>query len=205
MVKNTSDENRLLGQIDLTTKQKTLQLGILSLILLPVFGFLYIKLADLLRGYNLLEVVMIQFSGAGYDVSLVLRVTGLLILAVAAMACLHEAVHGFLMWALTGEKPRFGFKVHPYAALPRGTYASRDRGILINLGPLVTITILGIPVLVVFPLSFLWGPIMFLSFNAAASVGDVFIAGWLLRFKKSAVWGAEGTENVVFPNSRSRT
>ena len=205
MVLNPLDENRLLGQIDLTTKQKNLQLGILSLILLFVFGWLFISLAKLFRGYDLLEVAVVRFSGAGYDVSLVLLVIGLLLAVLVAMACLHEALHGLLMWALTGEKPRFGFKVHPYAALPPGTYASRNGGILISLGPLVTITVFGIPVLVVFPLSFLWLPIMFLSFNAAASVGDVFIAVWLLRFRKSAVWGAQGTSNVVFTNPRSKT
>lgn len=187
--------NKLLGRLNLTARKKSLQLGVLSLFALFVFGWLFTNIGMLLRSYDILR--MIRYYGAAYDTRLLLLLLGLLAV-LAAMVCLHEALHGLLIWAFTGKRPRFGFKIHPYAALPLDIYVSRNRGVVISLAPLVVVTVLGIPVILVFPFSFLWVPIFFLSFNAAASVGDVFVTGWLLRFKRDAMWGAEGTTNVVF-------
>ncbi len=195
MVSSPPSSKKLLGRLNLTDGKRSLQLGVLSLFALFVFGWLFTSIGMLLRGYDI--VSMIRYYGAAYDTRLVLLLLALFAV-LAAMVCLHEALHCILIWTFTRKRPRFGFKVHPYAALPPSIYVSRNRGIVISLVPLVVVTVLGIPVMLIFPFSFLWVPIFFLSFNAAASVGDVFVTGWLLRFKRDAMWGADGTANVVF-------
>lgn len=193
---NLPSDYRLLGRLNLATRNKSLQLGIFSLLTLIVFVFLFVRIGTLIRPESDILGSIQQLIKA-YDASLVIFLFALLAV-LAIMACLHEATHGLFIRISTGKRPRFGFKIHPYAALPPDIYTSRNRGILISLAPLITITVLGILILLVFPLSYLWIPITFLSFNCAASVGDVFVFGWLLKFKPNTLWGADYTSNVVY-------
>lgn len=187
---------RFLGRLNLLNRKKSLQLGIFSLLALIVCGLLFVRIGTFIRPDSYIPGLIQQLSKA-YDASPFILIFAL-IAVLAVMGCLHEAIHGLFMRVFTGKRPRFGFKIHPYAALPPDTYTTRNRGILISLAPLIIITVLGIPILLVFPLSYLWIPISFLSFNSAASVGDVLIVGWLLKFKPNTLWGADDTSNVIY-------
>lgn len=140
---------------------------------------------------------LIQQMIGMYGVSPIMFVFTLFAILVI-MACLHEALHGLFMWVFTRKRPRFGFKIHPYAALPPNAYASRNQAIFISLAPLIIVTILGIPVLLLFPASYLWIPIVFISFNGAASVGDMIVVVWLLKYSSNTVWGADKTTNIIY-------
>jgi len=194
---NLPSNYRLLGRLDLTTRKKSLQLGIFSFLALVAFGWLFIRIGTLIQpGFDILRLIQ-QLSKVYYDVHPVMLLFALFAI-LGVMMCLHEALHGLFMWFFTGKRPRFGFKIHPYAALPPDTYTSRNRGIIISLAPLVIVTVLGIPILLLFPLSYLWIPVIFLSFNGAGSVADLLVVGWLLKFKHDTLWGADDTSNVAY-------
>lgn len=182
---NLPSNYRLLGRLDLTTRKKSIQLGVANFLALVVFGWLFLRIGTLIRP-DFDAVRLVQQMSEVYDVRVILLV--LIFFAIlAVMVCLHEALHGLFIRVLTSKAPRFGFRIHPYAALPPDAYTSRNRGILL-LPP--------------FPLSYLWVPIVFLSFNCAASVGDVLVTGWLLKYEPNTLWGARDTSNVVYGHRR---
>ena len=194
---NLPSNYRLLGRLDLTTRKKNRQLGIFSLLALIAFGWLFIRIGTLIQpGFDILRLIQ-QLSKVYYDVHPVMLLFALFAM-LAVMTCLHEALHGLFILVFTGKRPRFGFKIHPYAALPPDTYTSRNRGIIISLAPLVIVTVLGIPILLLFPLSYLWIPVISLSFNGAGSVADLLVVGWLLNFKHDTLWGADDTSSVIY-------
>lgn len=157
--------------------------------------------ASIEPGFDILTLIQ-QLSKVYHDIHPVMLLFALFAI-LAVMTYLHEALHGLFIWVFTGKRPRFGFKIHPYTALPQNTYTSRNRGIIISLAPLVIVTILGIPILLLFPLSYLWIPVISLSFNGAGSVADLLVAGWLLKFRHDTLWGADDTSSVIYGPSTS--
>lgn len=198
---NLPSDYRLLSRLDLTSRKKTLQLGVFNILALIVFGGLFLYVGTFIRRDFGIARLFQRLSGM-YGTHLVALALALLAI-LFVMVCLHEATHGLFMWAFTRKRPHFGFKVHPYAALPPNTYASRNQGIFISLTPLIIISLVGMPVLLLFPVSHLWIPIAFLSFNGAASVGDILLVGWLLKYHSNVLWGADNTSNVVYGSGKS--
>jgi len=105
----------------------------------------------------------------------------LLILALPiASIVLHELVHGFFLWLFTRERPRFGFKwLFAYASSP-GWYIPRNQYIVVTLAPFVLITLAGIGCLMFLPQPAILPLILILVTNAAGSVGDLAVTGWIL-------------------------
>lgn len=113
---------RLLGTLNLAARNLILQIGISSLLMLIVSIFLFARIGTLIRSDSDILGSIQQLIDA-YDANLaILFFASLAVLAI--MTCLHEAIHGLFIRVFTGKRPRFGFKIYPYAALPPDTFCN---------------------------------------------------------------------------------
>lgn len=94
----------------------------------------------------------------------------------------HELCHGLGIRFFDGE-PRFGlgvaYFVFPYAFATTETRFSRNQFIAIALSPLVILSLLGVPLMLVFEWPWLALP---LALNAGGAVGDLWMALTLMRY-----------------------
>jgi len=94
----------------------------------------------------------------------------------------HELCHGLAIRHFGGE-PRFGlgvaYFVFPYAFATTETRFSRNQFIVIALAPLVILSVLGVPVMLIFEWPWLALP---LALNAGGAVGDLWMVLTLLSY-----------------------
>jgi hypothetical protein len=169
----------LTGTIDITKDQRLLLvLNVLGLFFLVAGGWLFFVAIIALRP----TVANTQFS---ILFSTSLLETLLLIAAVLALTVvhilIHEAIHGMCFWWFTRSMPRFAFRwTHAYAAAP-DWYLPRNHYLLTALAPLVVISLAGLLLAWVVPAGWLLAVWFVLTSNAGGSVGDIWVAIWLLR------------------------
>ena len=96
------------------------------------------------------------------------------------MLVLHELVHGIFFWLFTHDKPRFALKTgYAFAAAPEW-YLARNQYIIVGLSPFMIISITSI-ILGCFVTAPLIPYILLLvTFNAAGSLGDFIVVGWII-------------------------
>ena len=106
---------------------------------------------------------------------------GLLVGVTVVMIVVHEGLHGVFFYWFTHDMPKFAFKgFYAYAAMP-GWYFPRREYLITALAPLVGITALGVLGLALLP-SWADAPLVWLLIlNTSGAVGDLWIAGALLR------------------------
>jgi hypothetical protein len=110
-----------------------------------------------------------------------------LLLVIAVMVVLHEALHGLFFFIFTGERPVFAFRwSYAYAAAP-GCFIPRGRYTVVGLAPLVILTISGLILIPFIPSVLLFQLILFTALNFAGAVGDLWVVGWLLRRSPAAL------------------
>jgi hypothetical protein len=96
------------------------------------------------------------------------------------MILLHEVIHGLFFWLYTHQRPIFAFKgAYAYAAAP-DWYLPRNKYVVVGLSPLILISLAGLLLLTIAPLSFFPSILIAMIFNAAGAVGDLIVVGWLL-------------------------
>ncbi|QKY18596.1 DUF3267 domain-containing protein [Halorubrum sp. CBA1229] len=95
---------------------------------------------------------------------------------------LHELCHGAAIRAFGGTA-RYGlgvvYAVFPYAFATTDTRFTRNQFLVVALAPLVLLTLLGVPAMVLFEWPWLAVP---LALNAGGAVGDVWMALTLLSY-----------------------
>jgi hypothetical protein len=102
------------------------------------------------------------------------------LVALVLMVVFHEGLHGLFFWVFTRAKPRFGLSLmYAYAAAP-DWYIPRNRYLVVGLAPFVILTAAGLIAIAWLPHAWLAAGIFMVSLNAAGSVGDLFVTGWLL-------------------------
>mgnify|MGYP003875609415 CR=1 FL=1 len=120
-------------------------------------------------------------EGLGLNTGLPAGVFVLLIVLIFSilMLILHEGIHGLFFWIFTRSKPVFALKsLYAYAAAPEW-YLPRNQYLVVSLSPLILISLL-CGLLFVFIPQWLFLPVWGVAvFNAAGSVGDLFVAVWL--------------------------
>jgi hypothetical protein len=121
------------------------------------------------------------FSTAGEAFTFMGVLLGGLALVPALVCVVHELMHGLGFWFFTRSRPRYGFTGwYAYATAP-GWFLPRNQMLLVILAPLVTITVVGLAVVLVAPppvaMFFLYG----VALDASGAVGDVYFAVHLLR------------------------
>ena len=116
----------------------------------------------------------------------------------------HELCHGLAIRAFGGE-PRYGFGVSyfvfPYAFATSDTRLTRNQFVVTALAPLVVLTLLGVPLMILFEIPWLAIP---LALNAGGAVGDVWMSLILLSYPAGVtvldretgveIYGPPGTE-----------
>ncbi len=180
--KTLPENYQLIGDFDLKNNTKLLLwLNIAGLGLTALFIYIFWRLAAILRP-ELVGVLSFRFDTL-WDILILLF--GFLV-TMAAVLILHEAVHGAFFWLFSKTRPLFGFKgAYAYAAAP-DWYFPRNHYLVVGLAPLVFLSELGILLMPVFPLRWMWALLVFLVFNASGAVGDLAVCLWLL-FKPKTV------------------
>jgi hypothetical protein len=175
---NLPNDYQSVGTFDLRNNPKALiQLNIWGLVLFVVAGWGFVSLLSFLRPQDALIGIAIGFTGL---VGL-LQALLVLLLVTVVMIVLHEAVHGVLFWGFTHSRPRFAFKgAYAYAAAP-DWYLPKYQYLVVALGPLVVLSLAGIALMFMIPLEGFMTLLFFLVSNASGAVGDLWVAGWLLR------------------------
>lgn len=181
------------GALDLSRQRGlALGLGLGSLALLAAAGWLVLRVLPLLRSD--IGQLTVSVSGTGELLALLGYGLGLLVL----MIVLHEAIHGALFWYYTGDRPRFGVTgLYAYAAAP-GWYLPRGQHIVVALGPLIVITLGGLALAAVVPLSALLWVLAFVVANIAGAIGDIVVVVWLLGQPRAALIHDSGDAVAVF-------
>lgn len=142
-----------------------LSLNVAVLFMFFVWGYFFVRIATILRPSAWFGEQ--DFLG-GIDLIYV-------VVVFIIMVVLHEGIHGLFFWLFTKERPHFGFKLlYAYAAAPEW-YIPRNKYIWIGLSPLVLVSIVGSTLFPWISIDWLPSLILFLTINAAGSMGDAFI------------------------------
>jgi hypothetical protein len=161
---------QLHSTFNLSTKKAVLVLNLIGFFLLLFFGSLFIGLAKAMRP---------DFTRFGIVISSVFSLLVPLVVLVL-MILLHEVIHGLFFWLYTHQRPIFAFKgAYAYAAAP-DWYLPRNKYVVVGLSPLILISLAGLLLLTIAPLSFFPSILIVMIFNAAGAVGDLIVVGWLL-------------------------
>ena len=161
--------------LNLSSSGISLRLNLAAIPLLVLFGWLFGRLVILLRSINPFPQGILSFFTT---------VSGWYLLAfplsIILMLVVHELVHGLFFWLFTRECPRFALKSgYAFAAAPQW-YLPSPQYIVVGLSPFVIITIISI-ILAMIVSSLVVPYLLFIAtFNAAGSLGDLIVVGWVL-------------------------
>lgn len=173
------DTYRKIGAIDVSKSESLLLLlNLIGLAAMVGFGYLFIKALLWMRpeeGVRTLRLLQIA-SFSGWLV-VAAAVIGLTVFHVV----LHEAIHGIFFWIFTRARPRFAFRwAYAYASAP-DWYIPRDPFLITTLAPFVFISLAGLVILGTAPTNWLLPTWFVITMNAGGAVGDLIVAGWLVR------------------------
>jgi len=165
------------GTIDLSKDWRALvAVNVLALVLLFCFGALFYQALIWLRPSDYSLGLIVQAGSTLEALSLV----GILLVLLAVMVIIHEALHGVCFWGFTRVRPHFAFKgAYAYAALP-DWFLPRGQYLVTAMAPFVGITLLGLVMLVIVPPAWFLAILVVMVFNASGAAGDLVVAGWLL-------------------------
>ncbi|MGH2537556.1 MAG: metalloprotease family protein [Candidatus Promineifilaceae bacterium] len=136
----------------------------------------------------------------GARLALVFSAPGVLaiLLTLAGVVVLHELAHALFFWIYTGTRPKLGLgPFYAFAAAP-DWYLPRNQFLVTGLAPLVLLSLLGLAALVPAPLAAAPILVLALAANAAGAIGDLWVAGWLLRFPPLALARDSGPEIAIY-------
>ena len=121
----------------------------------------------------------------------------MILFTIVFVLILHEALHAFFFWLFSKQKPIIGFKgVFAYASLP-GWYFPRNQYLMIEIAPLVFITLTGILLIFLMPASVLYLVLIALIINNSGAVGDIFVVVGLLT-KPTATYALDEVDTIEF-------
>ena len=173
------DGYRLQERIDLLKNRKQLvRVNVLSIVLAVItviLGFLFQPDGANLPFWQLLAAIV----------------------ATAVYIIGHEAVHGVLMWLISREKPRFGFKLmYAYA----GSTACFDKAayLLIAIAPLIVWTAVLSVLAFTLPDVCFWPIWMVQVMNVSGAAGDLYVFCHLLPRPRTILVQDDGTAMKVY-------
>jgi hypothetical protein len=172
------------------------------LILLNVLGFLMM----ILSGWLFFRIIVwlrpseadtwLQFQTHSI-LDVVVFLLGIILLT-AFYVIIHEAIHGLFFWGFTGARPQFAVHLtHAYAAapdwlMPRGLY------LITTLAPLIVISLVGLALVPFVPSNWLASIWFAITMNASGAVGDLWVAGWLVRLGADCLARDRGNSITFF-------
>ena len=120
-----------------------------------------------------------------------------LLVALVLVVVIHEFVHGVFFWHFTHRRPVFGLGLFAaFAAPPAGVFVPRNQYFVVTLAPLVVLTLLGLLLVPILPTPALPTDLSFITLNAAGTMGDLFVAAWLLA-RPSALFVQDTGDTVT--------
>jgi Putative zincin peptidase len=116
------------------------------------------------------------------------RDLGLAVLTVCITVVVHELIHG-LAYQLFGYHVTYGASLQLMAAYAGafGQWQRRDHNIVVALAPLLVLTALLLPLLASSSPTLVLVGFTALLFNTGGAVGDLYLAGRLLRLPRAAL------------------
>jgi hypothetical protein len=166
----------LLSTLNLSEKKVVIYLNLAAIPLLFIFGYIFIYLINLQRSYSppTYEIMRLFTSFSFWELIAIL-------LSIIFMLILHELIHGIFFYLFTHQRPRFALKSgYAFAAAP-GWYLPCTKYIIVGLSPFVIISFVSIVFCwLIFPplIPYL---LLIATFNAAGSLGDLIVVGWVLK------------------------
>ena len=190
----TLPENYALSAgFNLKDRRMLLIMNIGGLVLLIFFGWLFTKLAILLRPADAAAFLILRWEGIGAFLTIVI-VLAILIVTIT----LHEAIHGLGFYVLANARPIFAFRgAYAYAAAP-DWYIPRNKYLVTALAPFVVISLIGIGLIPVVPATWIAPLVLACVINASGAVGDLWVALLLLRQPPDALSNDRGDEIKIF-------
>ena len=187
------------GKFNLKNLKQIIILNLIGLILLIFSIWFFSWIA-----YQIRSESAISFSIEFSSISSALVGLGKLVLTIILVLIVHEAIHAAFFWIFSGQTPVVGFKgAYAYAAMP-GWYFPRNQYLVIGIAPLILITLIGLLLLAVVPVSILNLVLVALVINTSGAVGDLFVVIWLLT-KPVETLALDQVDTIEFfvPSSRS--
>lgn len=178
--------------LDLSDRKLMIAMNIVGLLLLFIFGWLFMGVAAFLNP---------QFFWLELRIFAATLTLPAFLLTVALVVVLHELSHALFFWLFSRERPKVGFNLlYAYAAAP-DWFFPRRQFVLIGLAPVLLLTLAG---LVALPLvDFLTAArlILALTVNAAGAVGDFIVVLWVLGQPANILLRDEGTAVTAYKSS----
>lgn len=175
--------------LTLSTRRMTLFTNVLGLVLLFVFGWLFMGVAAWLHPQLfVLELTIFAQTLGLFE----------FIGSMVGVIVLHELIHALGFWWFTRERPSIGITLlYAYAAAPDWCFPRRQMAI-IGLAPLVVITLLGLLYLPNGTLIGIPRVLVAITVNAAGSVGDMITVAWLLSHPPDVLARDEGAHFTLY-------
>lgn len=175
----TRDRRHLLTEFT-PSRRTVLEWTVLGSSGVLVAAFVFAALYAVATGQPTLE-----FETGRFGSVLVVGLVSLLL--VGSVIVLHEGVHAAVIRYYGGDVS-FGVGVAqfvvPYAYVTTTRRLTRNQFLVVALAPLVVVSAVGVPVLIALEAPILVVP---LAFNAGGAIGDLWIAGILLRYPRHVV------------------
>ena len=109
----------------------------------------------------------------------------------------HEAVHGVLMWLISHEKPRLGFKLM-YAYAGSSAYFDKPAYLLIAIAPLAFWTPVLCALAVLVPPGWFWVVWAVQIGNISGAAGDLYVFFRMLQKPQNTLVQDTGTAMTVY-------
>ena len=124
----------------------------------------------------------------------------LLVVSVVLVILLREGLHWLVLWVITKDFPKLGFRgLYAYVTVPEW-YLPRRAYVWLTFVPLFGITILGVIAVVLVPLNLVPGVMLVVSLNVAMSINDLATLYWLMGKPKESLILEDRDRVQVFSN-----
>jgi hypothetical protein len=162
--------------LNLSGSRTVLWLNLVAVLLLFFFGWLFSRLITKFTPINPFKSGILGFFSSFSLLSI-----GVFLLSILIMLIFHELTHGLFFWLFTQERPTFSLKAgYAFAAAPQW-YFSRLQYLIVGLSPFVIITISSMLLIQLVPIFIIKYLLIIATFNAAGSIGDLIVVGWILK------------------------
>jgi hypothetical protein len=104
-----------------------------------------------------------------------------------------------VFWLVSGETPTVSLKgVFVYVSAPPSVYFRRDRYLWVGVAPVVSLTLVGVLLVLFLPPSLMLLDVLFVALNAAGSAGDLVMIFMLLRYPSGSLIRDLGSGLVIY-------
>ncbi len=190
------DHYHAIGILDIAKDRKlVIWLNGIGLALLFISGWFFFQVIAWLRPVLVQQQANVQFTLNIVDLLKIML--GVIALSLGN-AVIHEAIHGLCFTWFTHQRPVFAFHwTYAYAAAP-DWFMPRNAYLITALSPLLCISAAAILLFAFVPQSLLLSIWFVATVNAGGAVGDLWVAGWLLRTGADCLARDEGSRVTLY-------